>query len=167
MAILSFTHCSSDDNGGGGGGGDEPTDTPTDTDTDTGPSCDTELLDTTMTVGGGTIASGYGIVASGVFSAGAGSMLPDDTFSLAGVDYVISGLLHAKVPGSTKNLYLNVGGTIPTNNLVLQLDSDEFVFSGAGAAEYDSDPSDEFYHWDSIGLTWSNGQTVSVKLCVK
>ena len=153
-ATLGLTHCSSDD----GGGGSESTDT-TPTDTDTGPSCDTELLSATMTLGSCTEITdtyvGYGSVV-GTCAITDGSLL-NDTFSLAGADYTISAILYAE---NTNALAFNVGEDIPTDDLVIQLDSREFAFS-------DTRRSFSSYVWDDPGLSWTSGSTASVKLCLK
>ena len=168
IAALGLAHCSSDGNGGGGGG--ETTDTPTDPAGPTGPSCDTELLSTTMTTGsactGGTFTvAGFGVI-GGVFKLCdiMGGSISSAMFTLDGTDYTISAINYTNDSSDSRNgVQFEVGEDVPTDDLVLQLDSRELAFSDTRRVT-----GFTYYIWDDPSFSiWSDGQMVSVKLCVK
>ena len=96
----------------------------------------------------------------------AGGSLSETTFSLAGADYTISALLHARTggAGTPRDLAFDVGTTIPdTSGLLIQLNSRGYTFSSVDTVADAIRP----YIWlNPGGLSWSSGEDVSVKLCV-
>ena len=131
-----------------------------------------------MTVGGATDSTGYGTI-DGVYTAASG-MLSGDEVVLNGITYTITGLIAADVDTIAGNeaLFLafedTAGDAVEFSSgagLVLQLGSREFAFrsGGSGFATFDFNSGLSAYLWNNVSpyYTWSNGQMVSVKLCVK
>ena len=121
-----------------------------------------------MTTAGPGTYYGFGTIT--VFDSSAGTLLPDDTFVFNGATYTIIGLISydSNGLGGHEDLYFKVNpDMIPgKNDLVLQLDSRELAFSDASFA---TTASANAYFWGDLSpdLTWSDGEDISVKLCVK
>ena len=112
----------------------------------------------------GVAATGFG----SYLTCNTGGSLSDDptSFILPSDTYTISALLHARTLGSgqPRDLLFNVGTTIPDRSgLVLQLNSREYTFSSVDTV---GNATRAFAWLNPGGLTWSAGETVSVKLCV-
>ena len=126
-AILCLAHCSSDDNGGGN---------PPTPETPCVP--ETELIDASMTVGYCAAAGNptWGYWDSPLCTPSQiGSIMGDTILTIGGRDYSIE-TLYRRTNGVTHLLFLDFDDneSLPNENLILQLGSDEFVLD-------DADPS--------------------------
>ena len=186
-AILSFTHCSSDDNGGSGGGGDPAVYTCTNgtpsegspdgaDDVESCASCNAgytlsdercnctpspkELWTAQLTVGEYTL---IGAVVYGYTTALSLGGLSETEFTHKGVDYVISTL--ARDLSSGKDILTVTFAPSPGNDLVsswtLDLGSSgSFALNGASLTA----PPGAGYEWTGPGFNWADGEMHTVRL---
>ena len=115
----------------------------------------TEIWSATMSVG--QIGNLFGFIASGQ----AGS-LSDRTFSHAGTDYTINDLFTQPLGGTRRTFHFSLNKRIrqsAVSDLTLVVGSDEFVLANGTIA-----PSGLSVSWGTSGLSWSDGDSVSLSL---
>ena len=90
-----------------------------------------------------------------------GGSLSNDNLVIDGMSHTIQYLYRAfdsNRPVNELYFYVGTGGLlVPTGNLVLQLDSDEFTFADAMLT------LSKYYRWNEPGLTWESGD-LTVKI---
>ena len=115
------------------------------------------LLSSTLTIGSCNVGSVITDWGYGTGDCVIGGSLSNDNFEIDGTDYTIRSLYRSidrtpSPPGNELYFYVGTGGLlVPTGNLVLQLDSDEFAFADASVS------SAKHYFWREPGLSWTSG----------